>query len=121
MLPLVRPLPPAAANRRWIAAVVVELEVGTSALVSAMTTRSPTSIPVTCTVWEPIAPMVTCLRVTTPPASTEIADLPPVVAPSSAETGTTTAFFTVFRTIPTEADEPVARDAVVVGTLITTG
>ncbi len=65
--------------------------------------------------------MVTCLRVTTPPASTEIADLPPVVAPSRAETGTTVAFVTIGSTMATDADEPEASDAVVVGTLITTG
>jgi hypothetical protein len=102
-------------------AAAVELEVGTSALVFASTTRSPTVKPVTCTVWDPIAPIITCLRETVPPASTDTTERPPVVAPLRAETGTTTAFFTVFSTMPTEADEPEGSDAVVDATLITTG
>jgi hypothetical protein len=95
--------------------------VGTAALVSATTTRSPTLRPVTWTVWEPIAPVVTCLRLTTPPARTDTTDLPPVVAPANAETGTTVAFLTVVSTMPTDADDPVASEALVVGTLTTTG
>lgn len=120
-VPPVSALPPVAANRRWTAVVVAELEVGTAALVSARTTRSPTFNPLTWTVWDPIAPTVTCLLVTTPPASTETVDRAPAVAPSRAETGTTIAFLTVFNTMPTEADDPEARDALVMATLTTTG